>query len=76
MGDGVVVCLVGEGEGDDAEVDEVGLVDALQALGEDGFDAHVHRADGGVLAAAALSVGRPATMMLCKPWSLFFLARS
>ena len=46
----------GEAEGEDAEVDEVGGVDALDAEGDDAADAEIERADGGVFAAGALSV--------------------
>mgnify|MGYP000122788093 CR=1 FL=1 len=39
----VVICRVGKDHGHDAVVDEVVLVDAGHALGDDGFDTEEHR---------------------------------
>ena len=46
----LVVGRVGERQRQDGEVDQVGLVDALDGLGDDDADAQVHRAQRGVLA--------------------------
>ena len=56
--DGRVVRLVREDEGQDAEIDEVGGVYALEGLGDDRPHAEGGRADRRVLARGALAVGQ------------------
>ena len=52
----VVVGLVRESEGDDAEVDEVCGVDSFDRHCDEDLDSEVHRADRGVFAGGALTV--------------------
>ena len=52
----IVVIGIGKQQRYDAEVDEIGLVDSLDGLGQDHPDAQVHRTQRGMLAAAPLAV--------------------
>ena len=52
----VVIIGIGESEGDDAKVDEIGAVDALDRLGDNRLDSEIHRAKRGVFAARTLTV--------------------
>jgi hypothetical protein len=54
------VIRIGKGQGKDAEVDQVLPVNAGKALRDDGFDAEIARANGGMLAALSLAVIAPA----------------
>ena len=56
--DPVIVGRVGEGQRHDPEIDEVVQVDPLDALGDDGADAQVHGAQGGMLPRGALPVAQ------------------
>ena len=51
-----VVERLGEGEGEDALLLEIGLVDTREALGQDDLDAEVARFHSSVLAAGAFAV--------------------
>ena len=56
LGQGFVVRRVGQDQGQDAEVDQVGLVDAGEGLGQDDAHTEVARGQGRVFAAGALAV--------------------
>ena len=51
----VVVGRICEGHWDDRVVDEVGLVDTCEALGDDGLDAEIEWREGCVFAAGTLA---------------------
>ena len=54
--DAIVVGFLREDEGDDAEIDEVRLVDPGEGLRNDRLYSEVHRGESGVLAARSLAV--------------------
>src|SRR5262245_16324015 len=58
--DPVPVVRIGEGQGKDAEVDQILPVNAREALGDNGFDPEIARGNGRMLAARPLTIIAPA----------------
>jgi hypothetical protein len=54
------VIWIGQGQWEDAEVNQILPVNARKALGDDGFDAEIARANGGMLTARPLAIIAPA----------------
>jgi len=54
--DAVVFGWVLKDDGDYGEIDQIGEMDSLDALGQDDLDAQVHWAQGGMFAGGSLSV--------------------
>ena len=51
-----IILFIDKGKGDDAEVDEVGGMDAFDGIGDHGFDAQIHGTDRRMFAGGTLPV--------------------